>query len=115
MAQSALAVAPRACNAALAARIAAPGGASWLRAARAPFFRLRADAGCPMRGIPGPGEKNPTALAELVESRGKLTARIRRTAPSSAAMSPLPDHPTPGVTADRFTQACEASALLVIP
>ncbi|MGH8777790.1 flagellar basal body P-ring formation chaperone FlgA [Paraburkholderia sp.] len=121
MSQSALAVRPRARDAARLLRIAVPGAIAALGAVAAlglpllfvaPSAAFAQDTGGPIV-IPGPGEKNPAALAELA-NRVTSAANAKTTMPSNAALSAAigPSTPRDG---DRFTQAANASGAIVIP
>lgn len=111
MSQSALAVRSRACRAVRLLRIAALGLPFFVVA---PSVALAQDSGGPIV-IPGPGEKNPAALAELANHMTSA-APVKTTAsmPSSAALSAALGPSTPR-SDDRFTQAANASGAIVIP
>jgi flagellar basal body P-ring formation protein FlgA len=115
MSQSALAVRPRACRAARLLRIAALGLSFGLPMfVIAPSVAVAQDSGGPIV-IPGPGEKNPAALAELASHMTSAApAKTTGSVPSSAALSAALGPSTPR-SDDRFTQAANASGAIVIP
>ncbi|WP_133649611.1 flagellar basal body P-ring formation chaperone FlgA [Paraburkholderia flava] len=111
MSQSALAVRSRACRAARLLRIAALGLPLFVVA---PSVAFAQDSGGPIV-IPGPGEKNPAALAELANHMTSAApAKTTASMPSSAALSAALGPSTPR-SDDRFTQAANASGAIVIP
>ncbi len=73
------------------------------------------DAGGPIV-IPGPGEKNPAALAELAEQM--QTAPAKRVGSAATLAAATAQSLTPGPVArdaDQFTRAANASGSIVIP
>lgn len=119
MSQSALAVRSRACRAARLLprllRIAALGlSFGFPLFVVAPSVAFAQDSGGPIV-IPGPGEKNPAALAELASHMTSAApAKTTASMPSSAALSAALGPSTPR-SDDRFTQAANASGAIVIP
>ncbi|MFM0338735.1 flagellar basal body P-ring formation chaperone FlgA [Paraburkholderia fungorum] len=73
------------------------------------------DAGGPIV-IPGPGEKNPAALAELAEQMQAAPAKRQGSAATLAAATAQSLTPGPVARdADQFTRAANASGSIVIP